>query len=68
MKAATVMAKREPKRTREAATFIRSSEEWKQWIERLAEFDRGSSVADLLDRAAVAYAKKIGFDEPAPRR
>jgi hypothetical protein len=46
---------------------LRGSEEWKGWIERMAERE-GLSVAALFDRMARAYAKEIGFDEPAPKR
>jgi hypothetical protein len=74
MEAVLNMAKRKPSpkaevnRLRAAVTFIRSTEEWKGWIERLAEHDRASSVAELMDRAVVQYAKKVKFDEPPPRR
>jgi hypothetical protein len=46
---------------------VRGSEDWKGWVERLAEFDR-SSLPDLLDRALVAYAKQIKFKDAPPRR
>ena len=46
---------------------IRGSEEWRAWVGRLADHDR-LKVADVIDKALVAYAKEQGFDEPAPRR
>ena len=50
-----------------AASTIRSTEAWKAWVERLAEFDR-STVADVVDHALVEYARNKGFTEAAPRR
>jgi hypothetical protein len=67
-----VMAKKkqEPKeqRVRTAVTAIRSRPEWKEWVERLADFERAPSLNDLFDRALVAYARQIGFKEVAPKR
>jgi hypothetical protein len=54
-------------RTRDAVTFIRSSEAWKEHVERLAELDRSPSVSDFIDRAVAHYARSRGFDTP-PRR
>ena len=60
--------KRDPSRVRSAVTNIRSSPEWKAWLDRLAEFNRSSSLADMVDDAVVDYARKIGFKETAPKR
>lgn len=46
---------------------LRGTVEWRDWIKRLAEFDR-TNVAALLDRAAVDYAKARGFTELPPPR
>jgi hypothetical protein len=46
---------------------IRGSEEWRDWVGRLADHGR-LKVADVIDRALLLYAKHEGFDEPAPRR
>ena len=46
---------------------IRGSEEWRDWVGRLADHSR-LKVADVIDRALLAYAKQEGFNEPAPRR
>jgi len=50
-----------------ALPSIRGSDEWKAWVERLADADR-ASLPDLIDHALVAYAKKIKFNEPPPKR
>jgi hypothetical protein len=52
---------------RVAATNIRSTVAWKEWLDRLADFDR-STVADVVDHALVAYARQVGFKEVAPKR
>ncbi len=60
--------KPDPQRVRDVATIIRSRKEWKDAIDRLAEFDRAPSVSDLFDRAIVTYARSVGFPEPIPKR
>ena len=60
--------KPDPSRIRDAVTAVRSSAAWKEYVERLAEFDRAPSVADLLDRSIVIYARERGFDEAPPKR
>lgn len=60
-----------PKSTAEApkgnVLSIRGSGEWRDWVGRLADHNR-LKVADVIDRALLAYAKQEGFNEPAPRR
>ena len=46
---------------------VRGSQDWRAWVGRLADHSR-LKVADVIDRALLAYAKQEGFDEPAPRR
>jgi hypothetical protein len=46
---------------------FRMRQEYADWLERLATFDR-SSIASLLDRAVTHYGKAIGFNEEAPER
>ncbi|MDE2507068.1 MAG: hypothetical protein KGM43_07655, partial [Planctomycetota bacterium] len=46
---------------------IRGTPEFREWIAGAADHDR-SSVTQFLERAAVAYAKQIGHDVPAPLR
>jgi hypothetical protein len=71
MTVVTTMAKRKPAgehRVRTAVTAIRSRPEWREWVERLAEFDRCASLNELFDRALVAYGRQVGFKEVAPKR
>jgi hypothetical protein len=60
--------KPDPSKARDATTMVRSTQPWKEWVERLAEHERAPSVSDLIDRALVAYARQVGFKEGAPRR
>jgi hypothetical protein len=46
---------------------FRMRQEYADWLEELATFDR-SSVAAVLDRALVHYGKTIGFHKEAPER
>jgi hypothetical protein len=55
-------------RVRSAVLLIRGRPEWKQWAEELKEADRAPSLNELIDRALVAYARRIKFRKPAPRR
>lgn len=57
-----------PERVRKAVTMIRSADEWKEAVEQLAEWDRASSISELIDRAVVAYARARGYDRPIPKR
>jgi hypothetical protein len=64
-------AGRKPKpteRVRKAVTMIRSADEWKAAVEQFAEWDRASTVSELIDRAVVAYARARGYDRPIPKR
>jgi hypothetical protein len=69
-----VMAKKkpgpkpDPDRVRSAAIMLRGRPEWREWVERLAEFDRAPSLNELFDRALVIYARHVGFAEAAPKR
>jgi hypothetical protein len=64
------MAKKdyEQSRLRDAATFIRSTQAWKQFVEEFADWDRAPSVSDLIDRALVSYARERKYDKPMPKR
>jgi hypothetical protein len=55
-------------RVRKAVTMVRSSDAWKTAVEQLAEWDRATSVSELIDRAVVAYARGRGYDQPIPKR
>ena len=65
------MAKSKTRPTREnprpTALTIKGRREWRDWVERGADFCR-TDVAKLVDAALVDYLKQRGFDEPAPRR
>lgn len=52
---------------RTAATMIRSTPDWKKWLDELADFNRGT-VSDTVDRALVELARNIGFPKVPPRR
>ena len=60
--------KPDPQRVRSAVTNIRSSPEWKAWLERLVEFHRSPSVADLVDDAVVLLARELKVPEAPPKR
>jgi hypothetical protein len=69
----TVMARKKPGPKpfegvgRTAATTIRSTPEWKAWLDRLADHCR-LNVSDTADRALVELARSVGFKEAPPRR
>jgi hypothetical protein len=46
---------------------FRMRQEYADWLEQLASFDR-STISSLLDRAVAHYAKSIGFSKEAPER
>lgn len=53
--------------TRKPLVFqMRGSEEWKAWVESLAEKE-GDSAAKLIERALRDYARKVGHPDPPKR-
>lgn len=56
------------RRVRNAVTLVRSTDPWKEAVEAFADWDRASSVSELVDRAIVAYARERGYDKPFPKR
>lgn len=56
-----------PAKTRNAAIMVRSTDEWKEWVEELAAFKR-MTASDLIDHALVAFAREAGFTKMPPRR
>jgi len=52
---------------RTAQTMIRSTPEWKKWLERLADHCR-TNVSDTVDRSLVELARNAGFKEVPPKR
>lgn len=66
----TAVAKKRPKKAVDRKPMIaqlRGADAWKAWIERAAAHDT-RTVAGFLERAAVRYAKEIGFTEEPPER
>lgn len=49
------------------AFALKSTEEWRDWLRRLAEAER-MGISDLVDRAIADYASKVGFPDPPPKR
>jgi hypothetical protein len=52
---------------RSVVNTFRSTPDWRDWVARMADSER-IGVPDLIDRALVDYAKKVGFREPPPKR
>lgn len=46
---------------------LRGEPDFKAWLERAAARDR-NSVSKFVERAVIAYARSIGFEEEAPER
>jgi hypothetical protein len=64
------MAKKKPKgapRRGPRIIGVRVSDEYAEWVERLAARNR-STVAGLVDQALAKFARDIGFTEPPPER
>jgi hypothetical protein len=55
-------------RVRKAVTMVRSSDSWKEAVGKFAEWDRATSVSELIDRAVVEYARARGYAQPIPKR
>jgi hypothetical protein len=52
---------------RTVITNIRSSTEWREWVDEFATFAK-SSVSDLVDRALIGLARELKFPKQAPKR
>lgn len=59
--------KPDPSRVMQATLMVRSSKEWRAWVDQLAEFAR-MSASDVVDHALVEFARSKGFDKLPPRR
>ncbi len=46
---------------------IKMTKRFRDWLARLADHDR-STIVQAMEKGSIAYAKQIGFAEPAPRR
>ena len=53
---------------RQVVTNVRSSAEWKSFVEEFADWDRAPSVSDLVDRAIAAYARERRYSVLPPKR
>ena len=62
-----VMAKKKPSKSKVTVLGIRCSEEWRDWLDQLAEHCRLNKV-DVVDIAVVEYAKRVGFEPKPPKR
>jgi hypothetical protein len=60
-------ARRRPDPDAMTTRAVRMRQEYAEWVEQLASFDR-STVASLIDRALTHYAKSTGFSKEAPER
>lgn len=58
--------KPQPHRVRSATTNIRSTPEWKDWLERFAAHER-KDIADAVDEGMLRYARAVGFELPPKR-
>lgn len=70
---ATAVAKRKSRnpddwKAKPIIVQLRGATEFKEAVERLAEFDGSQSVSALVDRALRQYARQIGFNETLPKR
>lgn len=63
------MAKKkgDPKRPTYPVLSMRGSQEWKEWVDELADFLR-LRTPDVVDKALVDLATKSGFTKPPPKR
>ena len=52
---------------RPIALTVRGREEWKAWVQRLADFER-IALNELVERALICRAREVGFKEQAPER
>ena len=57
----------EEKTRRMTVMTIKGTVEWKEWLDRLADFSRLPSTV-LIDVALADWAKQHGFEEPPPKR
>jgi hypothetical protein len=54
--------------SRKAIIFtLRGSEEYKAWLDGLAQAD-ATDLSELAERAFAAYARQIGYANPRPKR
>jgi uncharacterized protein (DUF1778 family) len=61
------MSKRPASKDKPIIATLRGSAEFKAYLERAAQLDR-CAVSQFLERAAIAYAKRLGLAEKPPAR
>jgi ferric-dicitrate binding protein FerR (iron transport regulator) len=52
---------------RGANVVVPGSAEWRAWVDELVAFDR-KTITQVVDRALMYYAERIGFTTPPPPR
>lgn len=62
-----VRPRKEPETSGDTAMSIKMTVKFRDWIGRLADAERLTSV-QVVEKALVEYADKRKFAEPAPRR
>lgn len=51
-----------------ALTVLKGSDAYEDWLDRLVEFTRCGTRAQLLKNAVLDHYEKVGFREPPPKR
>jgi hypothetical protein len=57
--------RKEPPRS--VVLTIKGTDAWRAWLEKLADHSR-MPASTVVDLALIDFAKKIGFEEEAPKR
>jgi hypothetical protein len=60
--------KPQPERVRDDTVMIRCRNEWRVFLDQLAQRDGAETVAELVERAVAEYATRRAFPGPIPRR
>jgi hypothetical protein len=53
--------------TEPTAMSVKMTVGFRDWLNELAEHERSTAV-QVMEKAVVLYAKKVGFNKPAPKR
>lgn len=61
------MGKKRAKKRKSALIGAKASDAFQEWYAGLLEFTRLPS-STLVELALIEYAKKVGYDPPAPKR
>jgi hypothetical protein len=60
--------KPQPQRVRDDTVMIRCRNEWRVFLDQLAQRDGAGTVAELVERAVAEYATRRAFPGPIPPR